>query len=329
MPPAQGDFMMQMQQMMGGMLGSMEGRLSKATDCLQESLTGQIGKAMDSIGSLNDRMAENERKLDEVVTDLESTVEKKVEESIRKLASARNMGFGGSDFPSLPGAEEAGHSGMSSSLSYATAVSSAPVSAASSVASSMVESRRDLDYWRARKSLRLRPIGKGDDKQLVIEYMKDHLKLEDSFIESMGEIWTERIPFGPKTRQKNEMLVRFTSVEARDVVRGSATNLAGQGADYGVRLEVPNHLKSDMKLLQSVSYDLKQRHPEARRNVLYDDEVTELVLDFCLREGQPWRRLTAGQAKLRKRGGRQPTNFKLRSDELDEILGAGESCNSE
>ena len=52
-----------------------------------------------------------------------------------------------------------------------------------------------------------------------------------------------------------------------------------------------------MKALQSVSYDIKQRHHLARRNVLFEDESMELVLDFCLEEGGSWRRITAGQAR--------------------------------
>ena len=153
-------------------------------------------------------------------------------------------------------------------------------------------------------------------------FFKDHLGLDDSFIDTAGELRFERVPFGPKSKQRNELLIRFPTVEARDIVRGAATNLAGKGREYGIRIEVPNHLKSDMKALQSTSYDLKQRHPEAKRNVLYDDEAMELVLDFSLGEAKPWRRLTAQQAKMRKKGpGQAGTNFKVGSDELDEILG--------
>ena len=94
--------MKQMQQMMGGMLGGMETRLGRANEDLQQSLTGQIGRAMDSIGSLNERMSVNERKLDDVVSNIENTVEKKVEEGIRRLAAGRPMGFGEHDFPDLP-----------------------------------------------------------------------------------------------------------------------------------------------------------------------------------------------------------------------------------
>ena len=77
--------------------------------------------------------------------------------------------------------------------------------------------------------------------------MRDKLRLEDSFIQSIGEIVVERVPFGPKTKYREEALVRFKSVEARDVVRGAVVNLAGWGQEVGIRLEIPNRLKANMK----------------------------------------------------------------------------------
>ena len=77
--------------------------------------------------------------------------------------------------------------------------------------------------------------------------------------------------------------------------------MAGLGPDHGLRLELPNHLKSAMGALQSVSYEIKQRHQEAKRNVLFDDSEMDLVLDFSLGDGKPWRRITSKQALDRKK----------------------------
>ena len=91
-----------------------------------------------------------------------------------------------------------------------------------------------------------------------MKYMEDHLKLDRSFLDCVSNLKAERIPFGPKTKYRHEMFVQFSTTEARDVVRGTASNLAGMGADYGIRLEVPNFLKPAMKALQTVSYDIRQ-----------------------------------------------------------------------
>ena len=100
---------------------------------------------------------------------------------------------------------------------------------------------------------------------------------------------------------KGEVIVAFQSVEVRDAVRGAARNLAGKSSDFGVRLEIPNRLKSSMKSLQSMAYEIRQKFPQSRTNVLFDDDALELVLDFCTSDGGSWRRMSADQAKKRKR----------------------------
>ena len=138
---------------------------------------------------------------------------------------------------------------------------------------------------------------------------------------SLGPLKLQRVPYGPRSKQRNEMLVQFQTIEARDIVRGAASNLAGCGPEVGIRLELPNHLKTNMKALQQVSYEIKQKHPTSRRNVLFDDDVMDLALDICLGEGQQWRRITPAQAKekMKKKkaaGGRSTVD----EAELDKIL---------
>lgn len=183
-------------------------------------------------------------------------------------------------------------------------------------------SRREADYWACRKSLRLWPMGEGPDHEEAVKFMSERLLLDSSTIKCLGDFKVQRVPFGPKTKYKNEVLVRFLSVEARDVVRAAATNLAGSGPDVGVRLEVPNHLRAGMKALQSLSFELKSKHYGTRRNILYDDEALDLVLDFCIEEGK-WRRVSADQACARKKAGQTSSGdrFRMDDEELDRILG--------
>ena len=130
-----------------------------------------------------------------------------------------------------------------------------------------------------------------------------------------------RGPLWPSCTIKGEAIVTFQSTDVRDAVKGAARNLAGKGQDYGVRLELPNHLKSAMKALQAVSYELKTKYPQARRNVLFDDEALDLVLDFCLGDDKPWRRMTSQQAvERKKRSGDRTGKFGLESGEIDALL---------
>ena len=309
---------------MGGMLSGMENRLSRANGDLQANVTGHIDKAMASIGDLSIRISATEKRLDDVVVTVEILVEKKVEESLRKISPMDRGPHADGDFPCLPAS--AGSLTNGQTLSSSSSISSYATAASGFSAGTTAAERKERDFWICRRALRLRPIEAGPEKEMAVKFMEDYLKLDKNTIQSLGDFRVERVPFGPKSRQKNEMLVSFPTIEARDVVRGAATNLAGCGPDYGVRLEVANHHRGDMKALQSLSYDLKQKYPEARRNVLYDDDGQCLVLDFCLGEGQQWRRLTAEQARRRSKnltGSGSQGRSVVDDGELDDILGAG------
>ena len=76
-----------------------------------------------------------------------------------------------------------------------------------------------------------------------------------------------------------------------------------------------------MGALQSVSYELKQKYHGAKRNVLFDDSVMDLALDFCTEEGMPWRRMTSMQAlERRKKNPGRTGKLGLDAGEIEELL---------
>ena len=156
--------------------------------------------------------------------------------------------------------------------------------------------------------------------------------LDSSFVESVGPFSVQRVPSGPGAKVKDEAVVIFRTVDVRDAIKRAARNLAGKGPSFGIRLEVPNNMKSAMGALQSASYEIRQKFPDARTNVLFDDEQMGLVLDFCTSDGGVWRRMSAGQARERKK--KKPRSDAGRTDlddgELDELLdGLSDSCRGE
>ena len=66
---------------------------------------------------------------------------------------------------------------------------------------------------------------------------------------------------------KDEALVVFETARDRDDVRSFARNLERRGR--GLRLKIPDHLWASFRALQSVGYELKQRNPGLKRNVLF------------------------------------------------------------
>ena len=61
-----------------------------------------------------------------------------------------------------------------------------------------------------------------------------------------------------------------------------------------------SHISSNLKALEAVSYNLKQKNKEVKRSIKFDDHVMDLVLDFNIDPSAPgshWKRVTAVQAK--------------------------------
>ena len=147
-----------------------------------------------------------------------------------------------------------------------------------------------------RRSLRIWPIDGGpggDIKKAVGGFLKNKLKLEGSFLSTIGEISVKTVPFTSRSKVKHEAIVAFSTVEIRDIVRRAAKELAGC-PDSGIRLEIPPFLQTSLKSLESVSYAIKKKFPSTRRNIKFDDEHLDLVLDFCTDpsdDDQSWKKV--------------------------------------
>ena len=297
---------------MGGMLGGMESRLMKETTDVKE----QLGQA---IGDLGSRVERAEMRLD----NFSEEVHKIIDTRLAELNTHLSDGGGANSGDGSPPAGRLGKPGESTT--YASALVGGLIGGGSKLARARKPGKsKEDDYWHCRRALRLRPIAPGNDRQAVEEFLVDTLGLGNGFITDMGPINVRRVPFGPGAKVKNEAVVIFDSVEVRDAVKSAAKNLAGKDSSYGVRLELPNHLKSAMSALQSVSYEIKQRYAGARRNVLFDDSTMDLVLDFCTDEAKEWRRMTSEQAVERKKKTADKTGrFSLGSREIDALLDGG------
>ena len=154
-------------------------------------------------------------------------------------------------------------------------------------------------YWKCRKSLRLWPIGATGSgtlslQQHVIAFLVEQLQFTESMVdEDFGQFDVERV-VDPRSKVEREAVVEFASSALRDSVKGSGYRLEGKRA--GIRIEVPNNLKSDFHVLQSISYKMMMANPGIKRSVKFDDENYGLVLDVQI-PGQDWRRIRPDQAR--------------------------------
>ena len=147
------------------------------------------------------------------------------------------------------------------------------------------EKRRHDQYWDRRRALRIRPVGEGNEEVETRKYFEDHLNMSKSSLNTLGlgRLIFERVPYGQRSKYQKELIVWLPSVDARDLVKSAARNLAGKGPEFGVNHELPDFLKSAMSDLQRISFDIKKKHPEARRNVLFNDRLWILTWILPLR----------------------------------------------
>ena len=182
----------------------------------------------------------------------------------------------------------------------------------------------DLEFLRARRSLRLWPIH-GTSKEEMWNatefFIKRNLCLENQIAESMIEsISRVEIPSGPGV--KLEVLVLFKSEMCRDTVMGAAAKLATFIDDRrrptaGMRIEVPTRLQPVFRTLYRFGQSLRSRHGAGtRRHVKFDDAALTLYLNVKLPGDERWSRVSfeAARRALRAKQSREDNDMEQRFD---------------
>ena len=177
----------------------------------------------------------------------------------------------------------------------------------------------DARYWKARRCLRIWPVHGDNNNSLhdnALTFLTEKLKMDVLMLQPTTKIQVRRVVNGPRPNVKNEVCVEFATVELRDIARSAAFNLAGQGS-VGLRLEIPHHLRNNFQALQNASYKLRQKYPDCKRNLRFDDERADLVLDFKTSENENWRKLRPAEAKMVQSNNR---NAEVSADDLAELF---------
>ena len=174
-------------------------------------------------------------------------------------------------------------------------------------------------YWLARRSLRVWPIQGPDPRSSLIVFLRDRLGLVDNqFLGSMGQVTIKMICANPRAaagrsdppKIRDEATVIFYTVEMRDAVRSAAANLAKTPEPCGLRLEIPQHLKSNFKVLENTAFKIRKKNPGSKTNVKFSDELMGLVLDFKTNDSD-WRTISPECARAVKGDGGSVDNATL------------------
>ena len=140
-------------------------------------------------------------------------------------------------------------------------------------------------------------------------FLLSKLGMLSSDVAQLGE--TEITPVGQKGPGAihHECIVLFSSKDRRDLVRSNASKLGLLPKDTaGIRLELPDFLQNNFKILQNAAYQIKKKTPGAKRNVLFDDDNLDLALDVNLGGAAgAWERIFPSDARTAgARAGRGP-----------------------
>ena len=181
----------------------------------------------------------------------------------------------------------------------------------------------DAKFLDCRRSVRLWPIDHSSEQSLwtgVRDFFFDklsipHTNLPQESVESIVRV----LPGRKKRKIEEEVIVKFISVQVRDMVVSYAPNLRawrerdGSGrAAAGLRLEIPDHLMSVFKTLERYGHYLKDRYKEGlRRHIRYDDYGRTLVMDYAMPGSDKWERVDFDNAReeLRQHAPAQPQRF--------------------
>ena len=129
----------------------------------------------------------------------------------------------------------------------------------------------------------------------------------------------------------NEYICTFPTKEIRDMIRGNASKLGLLPKDSaGIRLELPDYLQNNFKVLQNAAYQIKTRNPGCKRNVLFDDDNLDLALDIKLSDADDWRRISPGDARTAGAratggGGSGASKKRLNPDSISSMMGGSSS----
>ena len=79
------------------------------------------------------------------------------------------------------------------------------------------------------------------------------------------------------------------------MVKGKGVNLAKHGQRAGIRIQVPGHLMSNFRALESMAYHLKQKDGGVRRVVKFDEDAQDLFMDIKI--AGDWKRIYPDQVR--------------------------------
>ena len=267
---------------------------------LAQLLTAGLSNIQQSMAGMENRLSGMEDRLAEKIDNLETKVNKNKDSIVILTDSVNKNTIDLARFESqLRGCEEGLESKVTNIVKSVISRGDHTVSTIPTPQTGGGLSGDQIDrYLRCRRSLRLWPIRGPDLAAEVRRFLMTSLGFStDQVDQDFGPVEVRRV-IEPRSKIEAEVVVEFRSAPVRDAVKSRGFKLEGQRA--GIRIEVPNYLKSDFHVLQNLSYRLKLANRDMKRSVKFEDDCYGIMLDIQL-PGQDWRRVRPAQARAARR----------------------------
>ena len=311
-------------------LSGMEDRLVKKMDATNKAVNEAVGLAKatkESLDALEEKVDSNEVSFKTALQDVEARMLARMEETLKVMVDDQLRAAGFDPDLTASGLSTINRTPACKTPSYAAVLTENGTAAAFSKSekTKLDRSERQEDaFWDCRRSLRLWPVP-GADRPALLEYLRTKTRMDEDFINNdLGEVSIKQYR-DPKSKVANEVIVKFETKEVRDMIKANASNLANFRDEAGMRLHLPNHLQKDFKALMGLSYDLKKKHSDLKRNVKFDESDLGLFMDIQLTRDGSWKRVKPEQARkaaaasgVKRNGGPD----ELAAEELTDLLGS-------
>ena len=129
------------------------------------------------------------------------------------------------------------------------------------------------------------------------EFVGSKLKIPTGVLTRSDIGFVRRVKTGRKSKIQDEVVVQFTTVEARDTVQSYTRNLAEfvdkDGRPLaGIRMEVPERLMGEFKALEQYGHNMKTKHKKNfKRHIKIDDSLLCLYIDVFIPKTNQWIRV--------------------------------------
>ena len=166
------------------------------------------------------------------------------------------------------------------------------------------EYRRDR-YEAARKMLRLWPVRGREEEELKVEalrFIRQKLQVCQTAVNDDQILKVRRTRQAKKSNVNNEVLVFFADKYARDQVVANAKFLSQYRLQCGkpsagLRMNYPDHLSADFRVLDWYGAELNRRFPGTKRNIRFDDDTEGLRMDVKVPHNNDWLKIHPQMAR--------------------------------